>query len=99
MGAMFDVEFGEYLIIESDLRRSDVIILTAVIGYELLPAWGLTAGGGIEIEEQENLGVVRIGTEYQLRSGGNWVVAPALIFDIKQDYPSWSLVLGAGMEF
>lgn len=99
LGAMFDIEFGEYLIIDKDLSRSNAMIFVAVLGYELMPSWGLIAGGGIEIEESENLSVVRVGTEYQLRPGGNWVVAPGLIFDIKQEYTSWSLVLGAGMEF
>jgi len=99
LGLMFDIEFGEYLIIDQNLNRSDSMILAAVAGYELLPSWSVLAGGGIEIEESENLPIIRLGTEYQFRPGGEWVIAPGFIVDISEEYTSWSLVLGAGMEF
>lgn len=99
IGLMFDVEFKEYVIPDKDLHRHNSIALAVVAGYELLPSWSVLAGGGVEIEETENLPLVRVGTEYEFRPGGSWIIAPGLIFDIKEEYTSIEIVLGAGMEF
>ena len=99
IGVMTDFEFGEYLIIEKDLNRKNAIVVTAIASYSLTESINLFAGGGIEFEEEHNLGIVRVGGEYAFELNKGWILAPGFFYDFKEGYDSWSLSLAIGKEF
>jgi hypothetical protein len=99
IGIAADIEFGEYLIIDKDLNRKNAFILVALAGYELVPAWAVFAGGGIEIEEHKNLAVLRVGTEYEFQFENDWLIAPGLLFDLKEEFNSFSIYVAGGKIF
>ena len=96
---MADGEFGEYLTIDKDLNRTNSYILAAAVGYELLPSWSLIAGFGMEFDEDGDLPVFRLGTEYEFELGTGWLLAPGLFADTTEDYTSWALMLSIGTRF
>ena len=60
--------------------------------------WNLLGGGGIELEHNHNLAVLRVGVERSIPFGKNWVIGPAFFFDFKEGYDTWSLALAIGKE-
>ena len=98
---MADLELIEYVIPESDdfLTRKNALIIAAVGIYEPIEYWGVFAGGGIEIEQHHNFAVLRAGTAYEFQIGHDWDITPSLIFDFKEEYTSWTLMLSAGKHF
>ena len=99
IGLAADIEFGEYLIIDKDLNRKNAFILVALAGYELVPSWAVFAGSGIEFEEHKNLAVLRVGTEYEFLLKNDWLIAPGLLFDFKEEFNSWSIYVAGGKRF
>lgn len=99
-GIMFDYELGHYLIPhEEDLERENAIVLCGVVTYEVLPSWNVFVGGGIELEKHHNLGVFRIGTEYNFDLSENWSIPLGTFYDIKEGYDTWSISVGIGKSF
>ena len=99
LGLVADIEFGEYLIVDKDLNRHNAFILVALAGYELMPFWAVFAGGGIELEDHKNLGVLRVGTEYEFMFQRDWLIAPGLLVDFKSEFTSWSVYVAGGRVF
>jgi len=99
IGLAADIEFGEYLIVDRDLNRHNAFILVALAGYELVPFWAVFAGGGIELEDHKNLGVLRLGTEYEFMFQRDWLIAPGLLADFKWEFTSWSVYVAGGRVF
>ena len=99
IGLAADIEFGEYLIVDKDLNRHNAFILVALAGYELVPFWAVFAGGGIELEDHKNLGVLRLGTEYEFMFQRDWLIAPGLLADFKWEFTSWSVYVAGGRVF
>ena len=99
IGLAADIEFGEYLIVDRDLNRHNAFILVALAGYELMPFWAVFAGGGIELEDHKNLGVLRVGTEYEFMFQRDWLIAPGLLVDFKWEFTSWSVYVAGGRVF
>lgn len=101
MSLVADLEFAEYIVPfnREDLNREKALILALQAGYEVAPHWGIMLGGGIEIESHKNLGVVRLGTEYEIPLGDGWELAPSLFFDFKQDFSTYALAVGLGKRF
>lgn len=54
---------------------------------------------GIEREDGENSGVLRVGAEYEFEIGSGWSLAPALYFDISEDETKEVLGAALGLSF
>lgn len=54
---------------------------------------------GIEREDGDNSGVLRVGAEYEFEVGSAWSLAPALYFDITEDDTKEVLGVAIGFEF
>ena len=58
------------------------------------------AGIGVEIEERENLFVLRAGVEYEIEMKDHWDVAPAVFYDNRlRAYDTFTLGIGIGKRF
>jgi hypothetical protein len=99
LGIMVDLELDHYLIVEKELERENAFIATLMAVHKLRRTWYLFAGAGIEIEGNKNLAVLRLGMERPLRLRNNWFLGPAIFFDIKEGYDTWSLSIGIGKKF
>jgi len=99
IGTMMDVELDHYLVVDKELERENAFI-AAIIGlYKVTPRFSLFAGGGIEIEHNHNLAVLRVGADSPIPLGREWILAPTLIFDFKEGYDTWSMAVSIGKEF
>jgi hypothetical protein len=100
-GLMVDLELSQYVIpfLDDFLERNKALIIGAVGLYEPIIYWGIFAGAGIEIENHHNFAVIRAGTDYEFQLGNNWDISPSLAFDFKEEYTSWSLMVGVGKHF
>ena len=101
VGLITNMETAKYQIEldGEDITRENLIIITAVATYEILPNWGIFAGPGIEIEQHHNFAVLRIGTEYIFPIKNNWYITPIATFDHKIDYSSLEFAVGIGKRF
>ena len=100
VGVMIDIEFGSYVIPrKDDLKRENALILAFMSAYNITPKWNIMAGGGVELEKHEHLGLFRIGTEYKFPLGNEWFIPLSVLFDLKEGYDSWSWAVGVGKEF
>jgi len=82
-----------------DFTRENVLIISAVGIYEILPNWGVFVGPGIEIEKHHNFAMLRFGTEYIMLLNKNWFITPIFTFDHKFQYTSVEISLGIGKRF
>jgi hypothetical protein len=95
-----EIELIDYEIHGEDLSREKALIVAGLVSYEVMPSWGVFAGGGIEIEEHHSLAVVRAGTEYEFEIGEQgWVIAPVFFYDFKEEYDAFSLSVALGKWF
>jgi len=99
IGIMMDIELDHYLVVDKELERENAFIAVLVGLYKVSPRFSLFAGGGIEIESNENLAVLRVGADTPIPIGREWILAPTLIFDFKEGYDTWSFALAIGKEF
>jgi len=101
LGLMLDLELIDYVIPfhEDDLSRHNALIIGAVGIYEPLEYWGIFAGLGVEIEQHHNFEVVRAGSAYEFQIGNHWDISPSIIFDFKEEYTAWALMVSAGKHF
>lgn len=100
-GGVLDVELGSYSVNYGvkELERESALIIGALVGYEVAKNWALITGPAIEFEKNKNLFVFRAGTEYRFKLENNWAILPALNFDFKEEYSSWSIGIGLGKKF
>ena len=103
LGVHTDMEIATYLIEDADgdqLERSQPIIVSLIAGYNLWQGIELALGFGREFEENHNFWVYRFGIEYNIEIGHHWDIAPALMFDVKENlYNSWTLGVVVGKKF
>jgi hypothetical protein len=99
IGFMAGYELDHYMIVDNQLERDNALNLTLDGLFRITPHWGVFAGGGVEIEPHDHLGVFRIGTEYTIDLRKNWMILPRLYFDFKENYDTWSFTLSAGKKF
>ncbi|WP_067144703.1 hypothetical protein [Pseudotamlana agarivorans] len=101
VGAVLDLELANYLVKfnREDLERNRALLIGVLAGYELSEHWGVMAGPAIEFEENKNLFVMRLATEYKIDLGESWLLLPALNFDFKEEYVTWGLSVGLGKRF
>ena len=98
-----EIEFQNYTVkgLDGTQRVRDNTFLTALVfGYEFYEHLGVFAGAGYEFEENENLWVIRIGTEYEFDLPGDWSIAPAFVFDYKaESHTAYTFSLSIGKKF
>jgi hypothetical protein len=103
IGLHADMEIATYLIEDADgdqLERSQPIIVSLMGGYNIWQGIELALGFGREFEENHNFWVYRFGVEYNIEIGHHWDIAPALMFDVKENlYDSWTLGVVVGKKF
>ncbi|MGI9546193.1 MAG: hypothetical protein ACR2MM_03070 [Flavobacteriaceae bacterium] len=101
LGIVLDLELNKYEVdFEGDrLRRETAFITGIVAGFEILPRWGIIFGPGLEFERNKNLFLLRLGMEYAFELGRSWEILPAINFDFKKEFNTYSLGLGIGKRF
>jgi len=99
IGIMTDIELGDYLIFDKELERENAFIIAVMGVYSITNNIGLLVGGGVELEKNRNLGIIRLGGEYAFKFDNGWILAPGVFYDIKEGFDSWSLLLSFGKEF
>lgn len=100
IGVMLDWELGTYIIPHKEnLEREHALIAVATTTYSFAPTWCAFVGAGIELEQHENLPVLRLGLEKQFHLNNGWFIPVGSFMDIKDGYDAWSLSVGIGREF
>ena len=96
-----DLELNNYEVdFEGDrLPRENALVTGFVAGYEILPRLGLIFGPGVEFERNKTLFILRVGLEYAIMLGNSWELFPALNYDFKQEFNTYSLGIGIGKRF
>ena len=72
-GLAVDLELGNYLVDfnRAPLARENALLTAALVGFEIVPGWGIVAGPGMEFEKNKNLFIFRYGTEYEFELGND----------------------------
>lgn len=103
LGLHMDMEIATYIIEDNTgtaLERERPIIISIVGTYKPWKGLMLGVGFGKEFEPHHDFWVYRFGVEYEIEIGHHWDIAPALVFDVKEDlYDSWTIGLGVGKRF
>ncbi|MFD1294624.1 hypothetical protein ACFQ5N_12335 [Lutibacter holmesii] len=100
VGVKLDIQLGHYIIPHKDnLERENAFLVLAVGAYEVLPKWGVFAGAGMEFEKNENLAVVRVGTEYSFHVAQDWSIPVGFFWDIKEGYNVYAFTVGIAKHF
>jgi hypothetical protein len=82
-----------YVVTDEQVERENAIILTLVGMYSATKYLDLFLGGGVEVEQHDNLAVLRLGLQYSIDVGKHWALVPKLHFDFKENYNTWSFAL------
>jgi len=93
IGFMGALEIGQYSITDDEIEIKNALNFALLGMYRATSHLGLFAGGGIEIDQNENLGVFRLGSIYTIDAGKNWAIVPKLYVDFKKSYNTWSLAV------
>ena len=101
LGLVIDLELNQYEVdFKGDrLPRENALVTGVVAGYELFPKFGLIFGPGVEFERNKSLFILRFGIEYAFILGNNWEIFPALNYDFKEEFDTYSLGIGIGKRF
>jgi len=93
LGFMSAVEFDDYVVTDGQIERENALNLALVGKYNFTKYFSVFTGGGIELEQEENLGVFRLGLEYLIDVGDHWALVPRFHYDFKESLSAWSLRL------
>lgn len=99
IGIMSDLELNSYHIPEEGLVRENAFILTGIATFNATSRWNIFLGGGIELEKNEHLSVLRLGTEYIQPLPKEWFIPFTFLYDLKEEYSTWTISVGVGKEF
>lgn len=101
IGIVVDLELGKYAVDfgGENIPRENAVVTGVVAGYTLLKGWSVFAGPGVEFESNRNLYIFRATTEYEFELGNNWGLSPALSFDFKKEYSTYSFGVGLSKMF
>ncbi|WP_228850396.1 hypothetical protein [Aegicerativicinus sediminis] len=102
IGTYNDIEIINLLVEEEEgnfLERENAVVLTLGLTYELMPRLTVTAGGGLETDKNETLGVVRLGSEYVLLEKNEWELSATLNYIHKDVYEIFGFGLVFGKRF
>ena len=101
IGVVLDLELGKYAVDfdGENIPRENAVVTGLVAVYRILKGWSIFTGPGVEFERNKNIFIVRASTEYEFELGKNWGLAPALSFDFKKEYFTYSLGIGISKSF
>jgi hypothetical protein len=96
-----DLELGEYAVDfgGENIPRENAVVTGVAVGYNLFKGWSIFAGPGVEFERNKNLFIIRAATEYEFELENNWGLSPALSFDFKKEYSTYSFGVGLSKKF
>lgn len=89
-GIIGAIELDHYVVTDDQVERENAVNLALVGMYSATRYLDLFLGGGIEIEQHDNLAVLRLGTQYSILVGRQWALVPRLYFDFKENYNTWT---------
>ena len=93
IGFLGAYELDHYMIIDQQIERDNAILLTLVGMFSATKHLDLFVGGGIEVEQHDDLAVFRFGVQYSIDVGKHWALVPKLHFDYKENYDTWSFAV------
>lgn len=100
-----DVEISNYIIDqggeEGVIERETPFIVSIPILFKPFDnELEFILGPGIEIEENENFSIFRLGVGYEFEIGHNWDFSPEFVYDLKNvNINSWTIAFGVGRKF
>lgn len=88
IGIMSEIELGSHIISmneeiheENEVERKSAILLLPILYYQI-GNFGLYTGYGIEFEQEENLGLFKVGANYVLElKNEEWAIVPSVSWD------------------
>jgi len=92
-GFMGAYEIDHYVVTDDQVEVENAVILTLVGMYSATRHLDFFLGGGIVVEQHDNLAVLRLGTQYSIDVGKHWALVPKLHFDFKETYNTWSFAV------
>ncbi|MCM5661424.1 hypothetical protein [Galbibacter mesophilus] len=102
IGTYNDVEIIKYEVEREngmgELARENAIVLSLGLVYEVLPGWTLIAGGGIETDKNETLGIGHFGTEYVFLEKKETELSLSFTYTRKEFYDTFSIGLVLGKK-
>lgn len=98
-GFLGAIELDHYVVTDDQVERENALNLTLVGLFSASRYWDFFLGGGMEIEQHDNLAVLRLGTQYSMHVGQHWAVVPKLYFDFKGNYNTWTFAVSIARKF
>ena len=92
-GFMGAYEIDHYVVTDDQVEVENAVILTLVGMFSATRHLDFFLGGGIVVEQNDNLAVLRLGTQYSIDVGKHWALVPKLHFDFKENYNTWSFAV------
>ena len=92
-GFMGSYEIDHYVVTDDQVEVENAVILTLVGMFSATRHLDFFLGGGIVVEQNDNLAVLRLGTQYSIDVGKHWALVPKLHFDFKENYNTWSFAV------
>jgi hypothetical protein len=92
-GFLSALELNHYVVTDDQVERENAMIFTVVGMFSATKYLDFFVGGGIEVEQHDDLAVFRLGTQYSIDVGKHWALVPKFLFDLKENYNTWSLAL------
>ena len=92
-GFLGALELDHYVVTDDQVERENALNMTLVGMFSASKHLDFFLGGGVEVEQHDNLGVFRLGTQYSIDVGKHWALVPKLHFDIKGNYNTWNLAM------
>jgi hypothetical protein len=83
-----------------ELIRENPVSISGVITFKPHHKWSVLAGGGVELESEENIAVLKTGIEYGIELINDWELGLSFELDHKIDtYNSWLFGVGFSKLF
>ena len=103
---MADLELGSHIIEDeidgdvSEVKRERALLLLPGLSLRVVKGLVVFAGYGIELEKDESLGLLRMGTGYTLKlKNERWMVDPYLYWEHTKLFEAIGYGLVIGYEF
>ena len=88
IGIMSEIELGSHIISmneeiheENEVERKSAVLVLPILYYQI-GNFGLFTGYGIEFEQEENLGLFKLGASYVLKlKNEDWAIVPSVSWD------------------
>jgi len=93
------IELDHYVVTDEQVERENALNLTLVGMFSAARYLDIFLGGGIEIEQHDNLGLLRLGSQYSIQVGRHWALVPRLYFDFKGNYNTWTFGMSFARKF